>query len=98
MTGGRGSAGSREPKRKAKSERSELSTPQAAEWRQLTLSFKFGGMGGEGKEGGGKAERKGRGRAEGRHDVGRSSNPVWNTERQPLQGQIAVMAKDLHQA
>jgi hypothetical protein len=50
VTGGRGSAGRREPKRKATSERSELSDPQAAGWRQLTLTF--GGMGGGVREGG----------------------------------------------
>jgi hypothetical protein len=37
-----------------------------------------------------------------RHDLGPSSNPVWNAERQPLQEQIAVTAKkifkDLHLA
>ena len=55
VTGGSRRTGSREPKRKAKSVRSELSTSQAAGWRQLTLNFrvKFGGMGGEGREGGG---------------------------------------------
>ena len=92
VTGGRGSAGSREPKRKAKSDsdRSELSIPQAAGWRQLTLNF--GGTGGEGREG--KAERKVRERAEGKHDARRSPNSVWNVERQPPGELIAVMAKD----
>jgi hypothetical protein len=57
VTGGRGREGSHEPKRKAKSERSELSTSQAAGWRQLTLNF--GGTGGEGREGGGKQGGRG---------------------------------------
>ncbi len=54
---------------------------------------------GRGREGGGgKAGRKGRERAEGRHDARRSPNSVRNVERQHLREQIAVMAKDLHQA
>ena len=57
VTGGRGSASSREPKRKAREARSELSTSQAAGWRQLTLNF--GGTGGEGRAGGGKQGGRG---------------------------------------
>jgi hypothetical protein len=56
----------------------------------------------EGREGKGgregKAERKVRERAEGKHDARRSLNSVWNVERQPHRELIAVMAKDLHQA
>ncbi len=53
-------------------------------------------MGKGGREG--KAERKVRERAEGKHDARRSLNSVWNVERQPHRELIAVMAKDLHQA
>ncbi len=46
----------------------------------------------------GKAGRKWRERAEGRHDAGRSPDSVRNVERQHLREQIAAMARDLHQA
>ena len=49
VTGGRGRGGSRETKRKAKSELSEPPTSQATGWRQQTLDF--GGRNGEGREG-----------------------------------------------
>ncbi len=64
VTEGKGTEGNREAKRKAKSDRSELSAPQTAGWRQQTLNF--GGMGGGGSgEGGSREEGEGasRGRA-----------------------------------
>ena len=51
VTGGSGSAGRRESKRKAQSERSELSSSQSAGWRQLTLKVLW--RDGRGREGGG---------------------------------------------
>jgi hypothetical protein len=76
VTGGRGREGSHEPKRKAKSERSELSTSQAAGWRQLTLNF--GGTGGEGREGG---ESRGEGEGASRGQARRKTQPDLNMER-----------------
>jgi hypothetical protein len=76
VTGGSGSAVSREPKRKATSVRSELSTPQTAGWRQLTL--KFGGMGGEGREGG---ESREEGEGASRGQARRKTQPEPSMER-----------------
>jgi len=75
VTGGRGREGSHEPKRKARAERSELSTSQAAGWRQLTLNF--GGTGGEGGEGG---ESRGEGEGASRGQARRKTQPDLSME------------------
>jgi hypothetical protein len=76
VTGGSGSAGRRESKRKAQSERSELSSSQSAGWRQLTLNF--GGTGGEGREGG---ESRGEGEGASRGQARRKTQPELSLER-----------------
>ena len=76
VTGGSGSAGRRESKRKAQSERSELSSSQSAGWRPVTLSF--GGTGGEGREGG---ESRGEGEGASRGQARRKTQPELSLER-----------------
>jgi hypothetical protein len=76
VTGGSGSAGRRESKRKAQSERSELSSSQSAGWRQLTLNF--GGTGGEGREEG---ESREEGEGASRGQARRKTQPELSMER-----------------